>query len=119
MVSGDILPRAYGFRPLSGSQSVATSHESQTHQMLSSSGREKETVESYRRRMVAVWRDGGFDSRRESVERRRGLCEGCDVVGIKMCRMEGDGMGWDRMGRKTTEQDVGKESSSGHGEWWA
>jgi hypothetical protein len=69
--------------------------------------------------MVAVWRDGGFDSRRESVERRRGLCEGCEVVGIKMCRMEGGGMGWDGMGRKTTEQDVGKESSSGHGEWWA
>jgi hypothetical protein len=43
-----------------------------------------------------------------------------------MCRMEGEGMGWDGigwngMGRrgKTTEQDVGKESSSRRGEWWA
>jgi hypothetical protein len=69
--------------------------------------------------MVAVWRDGGIDSRRESVERRRGLCEGCEVVGIRCTGWKG--MGWDRMGRrgKTTEQDVGKASSNERGEWWA
>jgi hypothetical protein len=59
MVSGDIVPRAYGFRPLSGSQSVATSHESQTHQTLSSSGREKETVVlSSNGRGIEIWAAG-------------------------------------------------------------
>jgi hypothetical protein len=51
---------------------------------------------SYCRRMVAVWRDGGFDSRRESVERRRGFCEGCEVVGIRCAGWKG--RGWDGMG---------------------
>jgi hypothetical protein len=71
--------------------------------------------------MVAVWRDGGIDSRRESVERRRGLCERCEVVGIRGAGW--DGMGWDGDGMsrrgKTTEQDVGKASSNERGEWWA